>query len=60
MIEAKDIVLFKKLQTQFKTTVLMVTHDPTAAGFCDRILRMQDGHSRTSTSHTRFISSDHV
>ncbi len=35
--------LFKKLQTQFKTTVLMVTHDSTAAGFCDRIIRMQDG-----------------
>jgi putative ABC transport system ATP-binding protein len=35
--------LFKKLQGQFETTVLMVTHDPTAAGFCSRILRMQDG-----------------
>ena len=35
--------LFKRLQTQFETTVLMVTHDSTAAGFCDRILRMQDG-----------------
>ena len=35
--------LFKKLQGQFKTTVLMVTHDSTAAGFCSRILRMQDG-----------------
>jgi putative ABC transport system ATP-binding protein len=35
--------LFKRLQTQFKTTVLMVTHDSTAAGFCDRIIRMQDG-----------------
>lgn len=37
------LVLFKHLQSQFKTTVLMVTHDITAAGFCDRILRMQDG-----------------
>ncbi len=35
--------LFKKLQAQFKTTVLMVTHDSTAASFCDRVIRMQDG-----------------
>jgi putative ABC transport system ATP-binding protein len=35
--------LFKRLQTQFETTVLMVTHDSTAAGVCDRIIRMQDG-----------------
>jgi putative ABC transport system ATP-binding protein len=37
------LTLFKRLQTQFETTVLMVTHDSTAAGFCDRIIRMQDG-----------------
>ena len=37
------LAMFKKLQSQFKTTVLMVTHDSTAAGFCDRIIRMQDG-----------------
>jgi putative ABC transport system ATP-binding protein len=37
------LALFKKLQSQFNVTVLMVTHDSTAAGFCDRILRMQDG-----------------
>lgn len=40
----RDVLsLFKKLQIQFKTTVLMVTHDSTAAGFCDRIIRMKDG-----------------
>jgi putative ABC transport system ATP-binding protein len=37
------LLLFKKLQTQFAVTVLMVTHDSTAAGFCDRVIRMQDG-----------------
>lgn len=37
------LALFKRLQAQFETTVLMVTHDSTAAGFCDRIIRMQDG-----------------
>jgi putative ABC transport system ATP-binding protein len=35
--------LFKRLQTQFATTVIMVTHDSTAAAYCDRVLRMQDG-----------------
>jgi ABC-type lipoprotein export system ATPase subunit len=38
------LVLFKKLQSQFNTTVLMVTHDSTAAGSCDRILHMRDGN----------------
>jgi putative ABC transport system ATP-binding protein len=37
------LALFKKLQSQFNATVLMVTHDSTAASFCDRIMRMQDG-----------------
>jgi putative ABC transport system ATP-binding protein len=35
--------LFKKLQSQLGTTVIMVTHDARAATFCDRILTMQDG-----------------
>lgn len=35
--------LFKELRSRFETTVLMVTHDSTAAGFCSRIIRMQDG-----------------
>jgi len=37
------LALLKQLQGQFASTVLMVTHDSGAAGFCDRILRMQDG-----------------
>lgn len=35
--------LFKRLQHQFGTTVIMVTHDRQAAGYCDRILSMKDG-----------------
>ncbi len=35
--------LFKKLQSQFGSTVIMVTHDANAATFCNRILSMQDG-----------------
>jgi putative ABC transport system ATP-binding protein len=35
--------LFKNLQVRFETTVLMVTHDSVAAGFCGRVIRMQDG-----------------
>ena len=37
------LVLFKRLQSRFGTTVIMVTHDAKAAAFCDRILNMQDG-----------------
>jgi putative ABC transport system ATP-binding protein len=35
--------LFKKLQRQFGTTVILVTHDSGAAAICDRIIYMQDG-----------------
>ena len=35
--------LLKQLQGQFASTILMVTHDAKAAGFCNRILSMQDG-----------------
>jgi len=37
------LALFKRLQSRFGTTVMMVTHDAKAAAFCDRILNMQDG-----------------
>jgi len=35
--------LFKQLQQQFRTTVIMVTHDPRAAAFCDRTITLHDG-----------------
>ncbi len=37
------LALFKRLQSRFGTTVIMVTHDAKAAAFCDRILNMHDG-----------------
>jgi putative ABC transport system ATP-binding protein len=37
------LALFRSLQSQFGTTVIMVTHDRGAADCCDRILAMQDG-----------------
>jgi putative ABC transport system ATP-binding protein len=41
---AKQVLsLLRQMQEQFATTVVMMTHDPTAAGFCSRILRMRDG-----------------
>jgi putative ABC transport system ATP-binding protein len=40
---AKQVLsLLRQMQEQFATTVVMMTHDPTAAGFCSRILRMRD------------------
>jgi putative ABC transport system ATP-binding protein len=35
--------LLKQVQEKLGTTVVMVTHDPTAAGFCSRTLLMHDG-----------------
>jgi putative ABC transport system ATP-binding protein len=37
------LMLLKKMQEQFGVTVVMVTHDSVAAGFCGRILFMRDG-----------------
>ncbi|WP_346887669.1 ABC transporter ATP-binding protein [Clostridium sp. UBA1056] len=34
---------FSKLNTERKSTILMVTHDPTSASFCNRILFIKDG-----------------
>jgi putative ABC transport system ATP-binding protein len=37
------LLLLKQLQEQFGATVVLVSHDPNAAAFCSRILRMRDG-----------------
>jgi putative ABC transport system ATP-binding protein len=37
------LMLFKRLQGQFQTTSIIVTHDANAAAFCNRILRLRDG-----------------
>ena len=43
------LALFRKLKSEFHTTVIMVTHDSVAAAVCDRILRMQDGQLLSAT-----------
>ncbi len=35
--------LFRRLQEQFRTTVIMATHDSAAAAFSDRIITLRDG-----------------
>jgi putative ABC transport system ATP-binding protein len=41
---AKQILaLLGQVREQFGATVVMMTHDPTAAGCCNRILSMRDG-----------------
>ena len=35
--------LFQKINKEENSTILMVTHDPFSASFCDRILFMRDG-----------------
>ncbi len=41
---SKDVMnLFKQLNEQEATTILMVTHDPLAASYCKRIIFIKDG-----------------
>jgi lipoprotein-releasing system ATP-binding protein len=35
--------VFKELTSEFKQTLLIVTHDPEFASNCDRIIEMEDG-----------------
>lgn len=44
--ENSEIVLdmFKELNQKFNQTIVMITHNPEAAGVCSRIIRMRDGH----------------
>lgn len=41
---SKDVMeLFSLVNEKFKTTILLVTHDPTAASYCDRVIFIRDG-----------------
>ncbi|MFJ7827684.1 ABC transporter ATP-binding protein [Psychrobacillus sp. NPDC096623] len=41
---AKDVLeLLSKVNKKSNTTIIMVTHDPIAASFCDRVLFIKDG-----------------
>ena len=41
--------LLKDLQRQFGQTIVMVTHDPRAAGLADRVVHLRDGSIETIT-----------
>ena len=41
---ARDVLeLLTKVSNERKTTIIMVTHDPIAASYCDRVLFIKDG-----------------
>ncbi|MBK9155890.1 MAG: ABC transporter ATP-binding protein [Chloracidobacterium sp.] len=44
--ENSQIVLemFRKLNSEFGQTIIMITHNPEAAAFCSRTINMRDGH----------------
>ncbi|RMG01468.1 MAG: ABC transporter ATP-binding protein [Acidobacteria bacterium] len=50
--ENSKIVLemFQKLNQQFGQTIVMITHNPEAAVFCHRIIKMRDGRIVADTS----------
>lgn len=44
--ENSQIVLemFRELNEKYAQTIIMITHNPEAAAFCSRVIRMRDGH----------------
>ena len=41
---SRDVMeLFRHINREIGTTMLMVTHDPTAASYCDRVIFIRDG-----------------
>ena len=41
---SRDVMeLFRRVNRELGTTILMVTHDPTVASFCDRVIFIRDG-----------------
>lgn|SRR5699024_5421326 len=41
---SKDVMeLLSLMNEQYETTMLLVTHDPTAASYCDRVIFIRDG-----------------
>ena len=41
---SKDVMeLLSLMNEEYKTTMLLVTHDPTAASYCDRVIFIRDG-----------------
>ncbi len=52
---AELLECFKKLNTQYNTTVIMVTHDAFAASYCARIMFLKDGaiHARLDRTGDR-------
>lgn len=49
------LVCFKNINQKFGTTIVMVTHDPVAASYCDRIMFLKDGkfHARLDSSGSK-------
>ena len=44
--ENSELVLkmFRELNDRFNQTIIMITHNPEAAGACQRVIQMRDGH----------------
>jgi len=46
--EKEIMTLLKRLNREFKKTIVMVTHDASAAAFADRVLRLEKGKLRNT------------
>ncbi|HEY2931410.1 MAG TPA: ABC transporter ATP-binding protein [Acidobacteriota bacterium] len=50
--------LLRDVQQQFRTTVVMVTHDPRAASFCERLIRLKDGRIIADSRNSESLKSE--
>ena len=53
----ENLALLDNLQPEFKTTILMVTHNDEAAQHCDRVIRLRDGKVVSTSTVKELVAS---
>ena len=58
---SKDVLsLIEKMNKEYKTTIIIITHNEIIAGMADRIIKLKDGEIRENYKNPNKISSDEL